>query len=45
MHVGKIHVYCNKQYLSNIFEAQFMKTLSNTEAELKICIAYKKACN
>ena len=31
--------------LSNIlatFEAQFMKNLSNTEAELKMSVAYKK---
>ena len=28
-----------------MYEAQFMKKLSNTEAELKKCVAYKKACN
>ena len=34
-------VKCIKQYLSNI-EAQFMKKLSNTDAELKKSVAYKK---
>ena len=34
---------CIKQHLSNI-EAQFMKKLSNTEAELKNSVDYKKAC-
>ena len=33
---------CIKQHLSNVFEAQFMKKLSNTEAGLKKCVAYKE---
>ena len=32
---------CIKQHISS-FEAQFMKKWSNTEAELKISVAYKK---
>ena len=28
-------VICTKQHVSNIFKAQFMEKLSNTEAELK----------
>ena len=35
---------CIKQHLSNI-KAEFMEKLSNTEAELKKSIAYKKACS
>ena len=31
-----------KQHLGNIW-SQFMKKLSNTESELKKCVAYKKA--
>ena len=27
------------------FEVQFIKKLSNTEADLKKCVAYKEACN
>ena len=35
---------CNKQHLTT-FEAQFIKKLSNTEAELKKSVAYeKKTC-
>ena len=34
-------VICIKQYLS-LFEAQFIKKLSNTEAEFKKSVAYKK---
>ena len=34
---------CIKQCLNNI-EAQFMIKLSNTEAEFKKSVAYKKAC-
>ena len=35
-----------KQHLSTYatFEAQFMKKLSNTEAELKKSVGYKKTC-
>ena len=33
---------CNKQHLRN--KAQFTEKLSNTEAALKKCVAYKKAC-
>ena len=33
---------CNKQHLNNI-ETQFIKKLSNTEAELNKCVPYKKA--
>ena len=33
---------CNKQHLNNI-EAQFIKKLINTEAELNKCVPYKKA--
>ena len=36
-----LHVLGNTQ---TTFEAQFMKKLSNTEAELKISVAYKIAC-
>ena len=43
--LGKIMSICNKKHFSNICEAQFMKNLSNTEAELKKRVAYKKACN
>ena len=32
---------CTKQHLSNI-ESQFIKKITNTEAELKKSIAYKK---
>ena len=28
-----------------IFEVHFIKNLSNTEAELKKCVAYTKTCN
>ena len=35
-------VICIKQHLSN-FEVQFMKKLSNTEAQLKKSVAYKKS--
>ena len=35
-------VICIKQRLTT-FEAQFMKKLSNTEAELKKSVAYKKS--
>ena len=35
-------VLCTKQHHSN-FEAQFMKMLSNTKAELKKSVAYKKS--
>ena len=36
---------CIKQHLTNItFGAQFIKKLSNKEAELKKSIAYKKKC-
>ena len=34
---------CIKHYLRT-FEAQLMRKLSNTEAELKKRVAYKKAC-
>ena len=38
-------VMCNKQHLSNIWSSTYEK-LSNTEAELKKSVAYKKkACN
>ena len=33
---------CNKQHLKATFEAQFIEKLSNTEAELKKSVAYKK---
>ena len=36
----RLHVLSNTQ---TIFEDQFMKKFSNTEAELKISVAYKKA--
>ena len=36
----RLHVLSNTQI---IFEDQFMKKFSNTEAELKISVAYKKA--
>ena len=32
-----------KQHQSNIFQVQFKKKLSNTEAELKKSVAYKKS--
>ena len=35
------HITCNTQHLSNI-EAEFMKNVGNTEAELKKCVAYTK---
>ena len=35
---------CIKQHLST-FEAQFMKKLTNTEAELKKALVLKKACS
>ena len=35
-------VTCIKQYLSNLFEAQFMKKLSNTEASWKKALPIKK---
>ena len=35
------HITCNTQHLSNI-EAEFMKKVGNTEAELKKCVAYAK---
>ena len=38
-------VTCIKQYLSNLFEAQFMKKSSNTEASWKKALPIKKACN
>ena len=34
--------YCIEQYLRNTCEAKFMKNLSNTEAESKESLAYKK---
>ena len=34
---------CIKQHLNNSLD-QLMKKLSNTEAELKNIVAYKKAC-
>ena len=37
--LGKIMSISNRQHL---FEAQFTKMLSNTEAELKKCFAYEK---
>ena len=37
-------VVCIKQHLSK-FEAQFMKTLNNTEAELKKALLIKKRVN
>ena len=40
-YLGKTMSLCNKQHLSNI-EAQFIKKLSNAEAELKKSIAHKK---
>ena len=36
-------VICIKKHLQATFEAQFIKELSNTEAELKKRITYKKA--
>ena len=36
-------VISTKQHLSNSFEAQFMKKLSNTDAELEKSVAYKKS--
>ena len=33
---------CNKEYTLAKLVAQFIKKLSNTEAELKKCVAYKK---
>ena len=36
--------YCIEQYLRNTCEAKFMKNLSNTEAESKESLAYKKKC-
>ena len=41
--LGKLMSKCNKQHLNNV-EAQFIKKLSNTEAELNKCLPYKKAC-
>ena len=35
---------CIKQHLSNIFEDQFMKKLTNTEILLKKVLLIKKAC-
>ena len=40
--LGKLMSKCNKQHLNNI-ETQFIKKLSNTEAELNKCVPYKKA--
>ena len=37
-------IVCIKQHLSK-FEAQFMKTLNNTEAELKKALLIKKRVN
>ena len=34
--LGKIMSICIKEHLSNIFEAQFINKLSNTEAELSV---------
>ena len=37
-------IMCNTQHLSNTtFEAEFMKKLNNTEAELKKSVAYIKS--
>ena len=38
----KIMSICNKQHLSNIW-CSIREKLSNTEAELKKCVAYKKS--
>ena len=35
-------IACMKQLEYALFEAQFMKQLSNTDAELKKCVPYKK---
>ena len=35
------NITCNTQHLSNI-EAEFMKKVGNTKAELKKCVAYAK---
>ena len=40
-YLGKTMSLCNQQHLSNI-EAQFIKKLSNAEAELKKSIVHKK---
>ena len=40
-YLGKIMSICNRCHLSNI-EAQFIKKLSNTNAELKKSVACKK---
>ena len=41
--LGKIMFICNKQNINSLtIQAQFINNLSNTEAELKKCVAYKK---
>ena len=40
----KLMLICIKQHLKAIFEVQFTKKLTKTEAELQKSFAYKKAC-
>ena len=43
-YLGTVMSLCNKQHLNNFWGSiQLSKQLSNTEAELKKSVAYKKA--